>query len=71
MMWLICLTSHVGTFSCNLAGLLAIGYQQFGDPDKLEENPLQHLFEVKGGFVSQRSTHKTIKMTCMPSTDPV
>ena len=38
-------------YSCSvivgdLAGLLAVGYEQFGDPVKLEENPMQHLFEV-------------------------
>lgn len=29
-----------------ISGLLGAGFGQFGSPEKLKQNPLQHLFEV-------------------------
>ena len=33
----------------DVSGLLAVGFQQYGDENQLEENPMQHLFEVNIG----------------------
>lgn len=29
-----------------IQGLLGVGFQQFGDTEKLKSSPLQHLYEV-------------------------
>ncbi|XP_017394390.1 probable arginine--tRNA ligase, mitochondrial isoform X2 [Cebus imitator] len=37
---------HVGHLRSTIIGLLATGFQLFGYEEKLQSNPLQHLFEV-------------------------
>ncbi|KAH0622135.1 hypothetical protein JD844_024160 [Phrynosoma platyrhinos] len=37
---------HVGHLRSTIIGLLGAGFQRFGSEEKLQSNPLQHLFEV-------------------------
>ncbi|XP_072188427.1 probable arginine--tRNA ligase, mitochondrial isoform X2 [Excalfactoria chinensis] len=37
---------HIGHLRSTIIGLLGVGFQQFGDKEKLKSSPLQHLFEV-------------------------
>ncbi|XP_042733450.1 probable arginine--tRNA ligase, mitochondrial isoform X2 [Lagopus leucura] len=37
---------HIGHLRSTIIGLLGVGFQQFGEKEKLKSSPLQHLFEV-------------------------
>ncbi|XP_039916795.1 probable arginine--tRNA ligase, mitochondrial isoform X2 [Hirundo rustica] len=37
---------HIGHLRSTIVGLLGVGFQSFGDKEKLKSSPLQHLFEV-------------------------
>ncbi|XP_030800433.1 probable arginine--tRNA ligase, mitochondrial isoform X2 [Camarhynchus parvulus] len=37
---------HIGHLRSTIVGLLGVGFQSFGNKEKLKSSPLQHLFEV-------------------------
>lgn len=54
-----CLTLHLIV----IRGLLGVGFQQFGDKEKLKSSPLQHLFEVS----SEKTIQGLQRAVCLTS----